>query len=191
MNAPLNTSALTMPGPAPEISGNVSGSARVSVIIPVYNAAATVARATQSALGQTLSGLEVIACDDASKDGSLLVLEDLAKADPRLMVLAGEVNRGPGGRATGRSTQPPGTGWRSSILTTGMRRNGCKRCSSLARPLAPTSCATTNSCMTLVRGQWCGPGCPQRMHSGRCRWTTSCAIPSPGWRLTTTACCNL
>lgn len=43
----------------------------VSIIIPVYNAEATVERAIESALAQTWSEREIIVVDDGSTDGSL------------------------------------------------------------------------------------------------------------------------
>lgn len=42
---------------------------RLSVIIPAYQAAATIRRAVDSALGQTLPPHEVVVCDDGSTDG--------------------------------------------------------------------------------------------------------------------------
>jgi glycosyltransferase involved in cell wall biosynthesis len=43
---------------------------RVSAIIPVYNGAATIAAAIDSALAQTYTGLEVIVVNDGSTDGT-------------------------------------------------------------------------------------------------------------------------
>lgn len=64
---------------------------QVSVIIPVFNAGATVGRAIESVLAQTLADFEIIAADDGSKDGSL---ETLQRYGERVRVLAGP-NRGP------------------------------------------------------------------------------------------------
>jgi len=49
--------------------------ARISVIIPGYNAAGTVARAIESALAQTVKPLEIFVVDDGSKDGTAEVAE--------------------------------------------------------------------------------------------------------------------
>jgi glycosyltransferase involved in cell wall biosynthesis len=49
--------------------------ARVSAIIPVYNGAATIAEAVDSALAQTFRDLEVIVVDDGSTDDTRAILE--------------------------------------------------------------------------------------------------------------------
>jgi glycosyltransferase involved in cell wall biosynthesis len=64
---------------------------RVSVIIPVYNGAATVARAIDSVLAQTFTDREIVCVDDGSRDASL---EVLAGCEPRVRVLH-QSNRGP------------------------------------------------------------------------------------------------
>jgi glycosyltransferase involved in cell wall biosynthesis len=66
---------------------------RVSVIIPVYNGAATVARAVNSALAQDFADFEVIAVDDGSTDDTAKVLGDFTN---RIRILK-ITNRGCGG----------------------------------------------------------------------------------------------
>lgn len=58
----------------------------VSVIIPVYNTEAYVGEAVESVCRQTLQALEIIVVDDGSTDGSLAVVNALAKQDPRIKV---------------------------------------------------------------------------------------------------------
>lgn len=58
---------------------------RVSILIPCYNAAATVVRAVDSALAQTFGDIEVIVADDGSTDASLEVLERY-RDQPRVAV---------------------------------------------------------------------------------------------------------
>jgi glycosyltransferase involved in cell wall biosynthesis len=53
----------------------------VTVAIPAYNNAAYVAQAVQSALGQTLEGLEVIVVDDGSTDATRTVLAPYIQAE--------------------------------------------------------------------------------------------------------------
>ncbi len=48
--------------------------ARVSVVIPCFNAEATIGEAIDSALGQTWRDIEVIVIDDGSQDGSAAIL---------------------------------------------------------------------------------------------------------------------
>ncbi len=56
----------------------------VSVLMPVYDAAAYVGRAVESILGQTLRDFEFLIYDDGSTDGSVQILEGYAKRDPRI-----------------------------------------------------------------------------------------------------------
>ncbi len=59
----------------------------VSVLLPVYNAAATLDEALHSLAAQTFRDYEVVAVDDGSDDGSLALLEAWARREPRLRVL--------------------------------------------------------------------------------------------------------
>lgn len=59
----------------------------VSVVMPVRNAGATVARAVASIQGQTLRDWELIAIDDGSKDASRFILIEMAQSDPRIRIL--------------------------------------------------------------------------------------------------------
>jgi len=58
----------------------------ISVIIPVYNAAAYLEQCIVSVLQQTLKEIEIIAVNDGSIDNSGEILDRLAKADMRLRV---------------------------------------------------------------------------------------------------------
>lgn len=64
----------------------------VSVIIPVYNAAAFIGKCVESVLHQTLKDLEVICVDDRSSDDSYEVLSRLG--DSRLKIIRFPENRG-------------------------------------------------------------------------------------------------
>src|SRR5215467_9498256 len=64
---------------------------RVSAIIPVFNAARTIAAAIESIQAQTFSDFEIIAVDDGSRDASLDVLASFGTA---VKVLR-QANRGP------------------------------------------------------------------------------------------------
>jgi glycosyltransferase involved in cell wall biosynthesis len=56
----------------------------VSIVMPVYNAAATVLRSIRSVLAQTHPQWELIAVDDCSRDGSWALLGESAALDPRI-----------------------------------------------------------------------------------------------------------
>ena len=66
----------------------------VTIILPIYNAERVLNTALDSALGQTLREVEVIAVDDGSTDRSRQILNERAAADPRLRVLLQPENRG-------------------------------------------------------------------------------------------------
>lgn len=68
----------------------------ISVVIPVYAVGEYLGACLDSILGQALDGLEVIAVDDASPDGSGRILDARAKEDQRLRVLHLARNAGPG-----------------------------------------------------------------------------------------------
>ena len=70
---------------------------RVSVIVPVYNAAHTIGRALESALVQTETSLEVVVIDDASTDTTASVVAQYAGRDPRVRLMSTGINAGPGG----------------------------------------------------------------------------------------------
>jgi cellulose synthase/poly-beta-1,6-N-acetylglucosamine synthase-like glycosyltransferase len=61
---------------------------RVSVLLPVRDAAATLGASLDSLAAQTLADHEVVAVDDGSRDDSGELLRARARADPRLRVLA-------------------------------------------------------------------------------------------------------
>ena len=58
-----------------------------SVIIPVYNAEATLKKCVDSVLGQQFANFEVILVDDGSKDGSFQICEEYARKDSRVIVI--------------------------------------------------------------------------------------------------------
>jgi hypothetical protein len=67
----------------------------VSVIMPVFNASATLHKAAHSILDQTWKNLELILVDDLSQDNSLQMAHDLQQQDARVKVLALNTNGGP------------------------------------------------------------------------------------------------
>ena len=67
---------------------------RISVLIGAYQSAATLPRAIESILAQTVSDLELIVVDDGSTDGSAAVAREAAARDPRARVLEMGANVG-------------------------------------------------------------------------------------------------
>lgn len=68
--------------------------AQVSVVIPAYNRARTVARAIESVMAQTVGDLEIIVVDDGSKDSTSQVVAGLLALTPKLTLLRHETNKG-------------------------------------------------------------------------------------------------
>ena len=62
--------------------------------MPAFNAERTIEAAVRSVLAQTWRNLELVVYDDNSSDNTLAVLATIV--DPRLKILYGKVNRGPG-----------------------------------------------------------------------------------------------
>ena len=67
----------------------------LTVVMPVYNEAATVATVVTKVLEQRPVS-ELVIVDDSSKDGTWAVLQELARAEPRIKLFRHEVNQGKG-----------------------------------------------------------------------------------------------
>lgn len=67
---------------------------KISIIIPVYNAALSLEKCIGSIQGQTLREMEILCVNDGSSDGSEAVLKRLQAQDPRIRILSQE-NAGP------------------------------------------------------------------------------------------------
>ncbi len=67
----------------------------VSVITPVWNAAATLEATVASLRAQTRGDWEMLLVDDGSTDGSSALAAALAAQEPRIRLLGGAVRRGP------------------------------------------------------------------------------------------------
>ncbi len=66
----------------------------VSVITPVWNAAATLAATVASVRAQSFPDWEMLVVDDGSTDGSAALAQALAREEPRLRLLAHPTTRG-------------------------------------------------------------------------------------------------
>lgn len=64
----------------------------ISIVVPVFNDAETIAAALESCLSQTLPDIEVICVDDASTDASVSVVERFIERDPRVRLLRQPAN---------------------------------------------------------------------------------------------------
>ncbi|GAA3712714.1 hypothetical protein GCM10022421_19980 [Oceanisphaera sediminis] len=66
----------------------------VTVIMPCYNAEATIATALRSLQQQSWQNLEILVVDDASTDGSANLVAHLSAQDPRISLLRHSTNQG-------------------------------------------------------------------------------------------------
>lgn len=67
---------------------------KISVVMPIYNAAEYLHAALDSVVSQTLGDIEIICVDDGSTDRSLDVLKNIQKTDGRVRIIT-ENNAGP------------------------------------------------------------------------------------------------
>jgi hypothetical protein len=67
---------------------------QVSIVIPSWNAAASVGRALDSVLAERGVELECVVVDDGSVDGTADVVREIAARDPRVVLVASPVNEG-------------------------------------------------------------------------------------------------
>lgn len=65
----------------------MSGAAKVSIIVPVYNVKEYLPRCLESCIQQTLYDIEIICVDDGSTDGSGALLDKYANIDSRVCVV--------------------------------------------------------------------------------------------------------
>lgn len=63
---------------------------RISVIVPCFNAGATLAQSMESILGQTWDDFEVVWFDDGSTDDSAAIAAGYAQSDPRVRLIRSE-----------------------------------------------------------------------------------------------------
>lgn len=70
---------------------------RVSIGLPAYNGAQTLAQTIDSLLAQTLTDFELIISDNASTDDTVAIVEEYIQRDPRVRLIRQPVNLGANG----------------------------------------------------------------------------------------------
>lgn len=71
-----------------------SSKAKITIIVPVYNAEDVIQTSIQSILSQTWSNLEVIVVDDCSTDRTVELVEEIKAQDSRVQFIQAEKNGG-------------------------------------------------------------------------------------------------
>lgn len=66
----------------------------ISIIMAAYNAEKTIGQAIESVLNQTFPNFELLVVNDCSKDGTVKLVEDIAKKDRRVRLISNEKNSG-------------------------------------------------------------------------------------------------
>lgn len=77
-----------------------SGTPRVSIGMPAYNAEATIAESLDALLSQTWSDFELIVSDNASADRTWQIVQEYARRDPRIVPMRQDRNIGANGNYT-------------------------------------------------------------------------------------------
>ena len=72
------------------MDANVENLPRITIVVPSYNAHATIARALESLIAQNYSGLEIICVDGSSNDGTQRIIE---KYQSRIAISISEPDR--------------------------------------------------------------------------------------------------
>jgi glycosyltransferase involved in cell wall biosynthesis len=114
-----------------EIKSNADIEPCLSVVMPVFNEAATVENVVKNVLAQR-PVQQLVIVDDASTDGTWGKLQPLAQNEPRIKLVRHEVNQGKG-----------------AALRTGLALANITGCSSRFCPARRTWCS--------VRGFWAAP----------------------------------
>ena len=67
---------------------------KITVVIPVYNAAKSIKTTIRSIQNQNMEDIEILLIDDFSEDNSIKIIEELQKEDTRIKLLKSKKNRG-------------------------------------------------------------------------------------------------
>lgn len=79
---------------APDADRGAAKGPRVSVIVPVYNAQATIGLALDSLVEQTWPDVEIVVVDDCSRDGTWDIVRGYAEAHAIVVAVRQDVNQG-------------------------------------------------------------------------------------------------
>ena len=75
-------------------NGDRMDDVKVSIIVPAFNTEKYLPECLDSVVNQTLKDIEIICIDNCSTDNTLNILNEYAKKDSRIKVIANKVNKG-------------------------------------------------------------------------------------------------
>ena len=67
---------------------------KVSILMPVYNVENILGLVITSILNQTYQNIELVIVDDASTDGTSLIIDEIAKRNNNIIIVRNNVNSG-------------------------------------------------------------------------------------------------
>jgi glycosyltransferase involved in cell wall biosynthesis len=96
VSVPTLSPSTSAPAASPAVSSTTSAPVapsstavpEVAVLMTAYNAERYIAAAVQSVLDQTFAEFELVVVDDGSTDGTLRLLQDFARRDPRVRIIS-------------------------------------------------------------------------------------------------------
>lgn len=91
---PVASIALDMVRRGGDRASAAAGDSLMSVIVPAWNAEATIEEALASILDEDAAPLECVVVDDGSSDGTAAVVEAMAARDPRVVLIRSPENEG-------------------------------------------------------------------------------------------------
>ena len=76
------------------VNDDIFNNSLVSILVPVYNTEEYLRQCLDSIVNQTYANIEIICVNDASTDNSLLILNEYARKDNRIVVINKDKNEG-------------------------------------------------------------------------------------------------
>src|SRR6202034_1894003 len=92
---PMSSFSETIARAAPKSPVDMPSAPLVSLLIPTFNSALTVAEAIDSCRRQTFRDIEILVYDEVSKDNTRQIIQAAVAQDARIRFFSSESNSGP------------------------------------------------------------------------------------------------